>query len=266
MSSEYVTKNESALDGVEGISEEDRREVVEQIELISQKSRIERSPELFRFKGSRNSGALPLVANLIGLVLMIAGVLGGYYLFQRQEAEIAESTGTFSTAEGRLIAEIRRQAREELDSKDSQITTVQRELTDVRVERDQILAEIEERVAEREAQLRLALTEELEAERARLLAAGVTELGVNERLSELENERVAENAVALAAFRQELATEYESTLAQLRVLQREYEAELAALQRERLAIARESETREQEIREDLEERQEIGRASCRERV
>ncbi|MFW6212324.1 MAG: hypothetical protein ACOC8L_05445 [Spirochaetota bacterium] len=255
MSSEYVAENESELDGVDGISEEERREVAAQIERIAEQSRIERSPELFRFKGSRKSGALPLAANLIGLILMAGGVLGGYHLFQQQEAEIAESTGTFSTAEGRLIAEIRRQAREELDNKDGQIASVQRELTDVRVERDQVLAEIEERVAEREAELRLALTEELAAERARLLEAGVTEPRANERIRELENERTAENAVALAEYRQELADEYESTLAQLRVLQREYEAELAALQRERLAIARESESREQEVREELDERQ-----------
>jgi chromosome segregation ATPase len=250
-----TSEEELAFAETEGISEEDRKEVAAQIEQIALQSRIKATPELFQFKGKRKSGTLPLVANIFGIVLMAAGVLGGYFLFQRQEAEIADSVGTFTTAEGRLIAEIRRQAQEELQSKDSQITTVQRELTDVRVERDQILAEIDARVQEREEALRLQLAEELEAERARLLAQGISELNVEQRIESLEASRSAENRAELAEYRQELQAEYETTLNRLRQLQQQYEDELAALQRERLAIAEESETREQEVREEIERRQ-----------
>ncbi len=234
-----------------GISEEDRKEISERIEAVARESRIEVTPALFTFKGTRRTATLPILANVVGLVLIVLGVLGAYLAFQQREAEISSSQGTFTTAEGRLIAELRRQTEEELSSKDQQMVRVQRELTDVQVERDQILGEIDERVRQREEELRQALIQELEAERERLLRAGESESRIAARLSELENSLAEENAEALAEFQAELEAEYATNLARLRALQRQYEEELRALQQERLAISRESEVREQEIREQI---------------
>ncbi len=234
-----------------GISEEDRKEISERIEAIARESRIEVTPALFAFKGTRKAATLPILANVVGLVLIVLGVLGAYYAFQQREAEISSSQGTFSTAEGRLIAELRRQTEEELNSKDQQMVRVQRQLSDVQVERDQILSEIEERVRRREEELRQALIQELDSERQRLVRAGESESRIAERLSTLESSLAEENAEALAEFQAELEEEYATNLARLRALQRQYEEELRALQQERLAISRDSETREQEIRQQI---------------
>ena len=240
-----------SFDPESGISEEDRKEIAERIEAVSRESRIEVSPALFEFKGSKRAATLPLLANLVGLVLIVLGVLAAYYAFQQREAEISSSQGTFTTAEGRLIAELRRQTAAELTTKDQEMAQVQQQLLDVRIERDQILDEIEERVRRREEELRQALIRELESERQRLLAAGQSDTQIDARLAALEDSLESENAEALAAFRAELEAEYATNLARLRALQRQYEDELRALQQERIAISRESEEREQEIRQQI---------------
>ncbi|MFP4432136.1 MAG: hypothetical protein ACLFPV_12870 [Spirochaetaceae bacterium] len=256
MSDEHT--NDFDFSDESGISEEDRKEISERIEAVARESRIEVTPALFSFKGTRKAATLPILANVVGLVLIVFGVLGAYYAFEQREAEISSSQGTFTTAEGRLIAELRRQTAEELSSKDEQMVQIQRKLTDVQLERDQILGEIDERVRRREEELRQALIQELEAERQRLLRAGESESRIDDRLSELENSLAEENAEALAEFQAELEAEYASNLARLRALQRQYEEELRALQQERLAISRESEVREQEIRERIVVRQAQG--------
>lgn len=234
-----------------GISEEDRREIAERIETISLESRIEVTAETFAFRGTRRSGVLPFLANVVALVLIAAGVLGAYLVFQQRQAEISTAEGTFTTAEGLLIAELRRQTAEELGAKDRAMGDVRRQLTEVQIERDEVLAEIDVRVREREEELRQELIAELEAERERLLDAGASESSIQARLAEIESNQDAEIEALLFSYRQQLQDEYATNLARLQTLQRQYEQELRALQQERLAISRDSEEREQELREQI---------------
>jgi hypothetical protein len=233
------------------ISEEDRKDIVQQIDAVARENKIQVNPELFQVQAGSGGGFFPLLVNGIGLVVLVGGLAAGITLFRQSEQNLASARGTFKTAEGRLIEEVRKQTEAELQAKDEEITSMQSRLADVERERDQILAEIESRVMDREEELRQQLIAELDAERQRLLAAGQSQTQIESRLTSFEEQRRAEIAREIAAYRQQLEVEWERQLAGLKTVQAQYEQSLAELEQERLSISEESERRQAELRQEL---------------
>ena len=96
------------FDDEAGISEEDRNEIILQIDSVARENRINVTPELLHVEAGSGGGLFPLLVNILGLVVLAGGLFVGLTLFRRSEANMAAARGTFQTAEGRLIEELRR--------------------------------------------------------------------------------------------------------------------------------------------------------------
>ncbi len=247
-------ESEDMMPGADaGISPEDRRDVAERIEAVVRENRIQVTPAMLTVASGRTGAAFPLLVNLLALVALAGGLTAGFLAFRRGEAGMAGAHGTFKTAEGRVIAELRRQADEQLQAKDGEIRSIQERLTGVRQERDQILAEIEDRVRQKEAELRKSLAAEMEAERRKLLATGQSREQVDARISDLQTRRNEEIAREIEGYRRQLDQEWERRLAGLKEVQSQYQQALAGLEQERLSISREAQAREQAMRREAAE-------------
>lgn len=239
--------------GDSDISAEDQREVLTAIERVSQENRITASPEVFRYRPTRKGFLLPMLVNLAAILALVLGIVASSFIGRRDERRLSEGTGVLRSAEGRVIQELRRELEDRLQEKDREISQVQQRLESIRGERDRLASTMEEKIAQRERELRAALEAELAAERARLQAAGESQERIAALLLKMEQVRTTENQALLASYRKQLEAERLALETNLGKLQGEFEGRLNELNRERVSLISDYSQKEEGLRQELEQ-------------
>jgi DNA repair exonuclease SbcCD ATPase subunit len=243
---------EYILDEKSGISKEDQKEILEEIEKVSRESRISVTPETMAIKAMKKGFLFPLLVNILFVLLLAGGGFTLYTLFQRGETVLMEEGGAIASAEGKLIEELKRESEAALQAKNREINQIQSQLQDIDKQRQELQSGMDEKVAAREAELRSALEAELAAERERLRQQGVSETDITSRLQTLESEKTASFQMELETFRQQAEAERRRQEENLRALQQEYQKDLAQAEADRQRVRQEAEAREAELRTQLE--------------
>jgi len=243
---------EYILDEKSGISKEDQKEILEEIEKVSRESRISVTPETMAIKAMKKGFLFPLLVNILFVLLLAGGGFTLYTLFQRGETVLMEEGGAIASAEGKLIEELKRESEAALQAKNREINQIQSRLQDIDKQRQELQSGMDEKVAAREAELRSALEAELAAERERLRQQGVSETDITSRLQTLESEKTASFQMELETFRQQAEAERRRQEENLRALQQEYQQDLAQAEADRQRVRQEAEAREAELRTQLE--------------
>ena len=216
---------EIVIDAGSGISVEEQREIIVQINGIAEKNRLSLSAGTEtgkglrkRFKAKKNGGLFPVLVNIFA----VAALAGGFFLLYsfQTEAEIQAREGTrvFNTGERALIYEIRRETTALLAEKDREINAILASLTDLETQMHNLLVGSEILTMEQQAiqtQLRLQQEERLAAlalardERSRILdEARSQEARLQAQLDARTRELAAitdRHAAELEAARNELA-------------------------------------------------------------
>ncbi len=94
------SENEFILDEQSGISKEDQQEILEEIEKVSEESRISVTPETMAIKAAKRGFVFPLLVNIFAVLLLAGGGFTLYYLFQRGETVLMEEGSAIASAEG----------------------------------------------------------------------------------------------------------------------------------------------------------------------
>jgi chromosome segregation ATPase len=234
------------------ITEEDRKEILEQIDHVVETNRIPVTGEMFRIKAQRGGGLFPLLMNIILLALAAGGIFYAFRYFETRQATMSEETQAYLSTEGRLIEEMRRESEARLRQKEQEISRIRQELDALDQQSRELQESIEERIQNREAELRARLEAELEEERTRLQAQGISQEDISERLDILEQQRLDEAQDELDQFRAEAQAELrqkEQELAEARTLAEEILEEASA---EREQLQEEALEREEELRAQFE--------------
>ncbi len=239
---------------VEEITPEEREKVLEQIDEIVAQSRISVEPRAFEFTPKRKGGVLPALVNASALLLLAAGVLAAIALFNRREQTIVRRPAALSTAEGKLVEVLRREAQQQLSAKENEIADIQERLAAITQERSQLEAQTEQRLEEREQELRANLTAELQAERRRLESQGVSTAELEERLRTLEAEKARQQQEELERLRQQAEAERLSREQAMSDLTKEYQGSLEQAQAERERLQTELAARQAEAQAQAERR------------
>jgi len=237
-----------------GISEEDQKDILIQIDKVAQANRINVSPELFTFKSKHKGFIFPLLVNILAALVLVSGLYGFSYFFRREEAQITTGYGAIKTAEGTLIQEVKRESEEQLKQKDREITDIQSRLLSIDQERNELKTTMDTKVREKEVELRKTMEAELEAERKRLAAQGMSEADIREQMQAIEEEKNAQFKRQLDEFSREAELERQRLEENLKKLQSEYQQSLASLNIERQKILDDAKKREEELRIQLEEK------------
>ena len=242
------------LEDSAGMSKEDQQDILVHIDRVAQSSRILAGPETWKVKARKRGFAAPLLVNLFSALVLGAGLFGLWKYFGSQDSSGTVSTAAISTAEGRLLKEIRREAEGRILEKDREITAIQEKLAALDREKNQLLTSVDDRVKAKETELRAELAAELEKERQRLTAAGLTPATVEERLKAFEREKTAALKRELDEFARKADEERLAIQANLDKARAEFQAGLQSATAERQRILDESRKREQELRAQLDEK------------
>ena len=221
------------MQDVEAVPEEDRRELLLQIEKVVAGNKIKVSPELFVINARKRGILLPFLVTGLAITVLISGLFGLYTLFRREERNIGSTPVVSASVEGRLIDEIRKEAEALVAEKDQEIDEIERRLLEIEEQRNTLQSSMESRIALKEEELRRELEAELEELRQKLLAEGASEAVIAEELKNLEEERTAYYEQLLAEFKNTAMAERRQAEENLRRMEREAEDTLRRINEER---------------------------------
>ena len=221
------------MQDVEAVPEEDRRELLLQIEKVVAGNKIKVSPELFVINARKRGILLPFLVTGLAITVLISGLFGLYTLFRREERNIGSTPVVSASVEGRLIDEIRKEAEALVAEKDQEIDEIERRLLEIEEQRNTLQSSMESRIALKEEELRRELEAELEELRQKLLAEGASEAVIAEELKNLEEERTAYYEQLLTDFKNTAMAERRQAEENLRRMEREAEDTLRRINEER---------------------------------
>ncbi len=234
-----------------GISPDELKQIEQDLEQAVQESRMEVTPDDFRVKAAKQGVFFPAIVNVALLVALVLGLGALYVLFQRGETRIAKEEGAAVTAEGKLIAELKKQSEAQLEAKNREIDSIQGRLADIERQRQELQSGMDARVKAREDELRNAIAAELDAERLKLQGQGLSEEAIAKRIDDLETRKNAESAKQLDTYKQQAEQERAKSEASLTALSAEYNANLAKASEDRQRVLAESRQREEELRAQI---------------
>jgi DNA repair exonuclease SbcCD ATPase subunit len=235
-----------------GISPEDRIEITARIEELTRKSRITIDPERFILHPLKKGFLFPLAVNVLAL-LFIGGVLWGLSaLFSERDARYSQTGSTLSSAEGKLLQELKKDSDSRLSEKEKEINDFQSRLSAMEKEQANLQSSFNDRLASREAELRSRMQQELQKEKERLQAEGFSEAVIQERLKKFEAEKLAGIQKQLADFNAQLVSERAAADAKYSKLKDEYSNNITKLNDERKRIQDESRKKEDALRLTME--------------
>jgi chromosome segregation ATPase len=242
--------NEIIFDTESGISVEEQQEILAGLDTLTGDHLADAALPLE--KEAKKTGALfPALVNGAAL-LLLAGILTALFLSHTHEQVRFEQGGVIlGLTERKLIAEIRKETGALLSAKDAEIADILAKIAGIDRQLQDLQTEFEGRVREKEAELRAQMQKDADAERDRLNNQRLPAATVDERMRIFDEQQIARLNTELAAFKERLASEKSSAQADLQKLKDEYQAQLAALQRERGQILEDARVREANLHEQL---------------
>jgi DNA repair exonuclease SbcCD ATPase subunit len=252
---ETEIQDEFSLDENSGISKEDQQDILTQIEKIATESRMQVSPEVFHIKPLKKGVLFPIIINLAAVLVLAVGIFTLYLLFRRGEEIILEEKVLITSTEGKLLEELKRESDNKLREKNSEIEDIQNRLSAIDKERQDLQANMDSKIQERESALRKTLEDALAAEKQRLKDQGLSEEDINAKIADLENKKQQEFDENLEAFKKETEAERLKAENNLKIMQDEYSQSLNRINTEKDSIQKESLAREAELKSRIEEKE-----------
>jgi chromosome segregation ATPase len=128
------------IDPKSGISEEEQRQILAQINSIAEKNRLSLSEgnngkgKKPRFKAKRSGGVFPVVINIAA----VAALAGGLFLLSsmhgKTDAHVRTGAKVYNSAERALIEEIRKETLSLLEAKENEISLISSKLEEIDAE------------------------------------------------------------------------------------------------------------------------------------
>jgi hypothetical protein len=244
-------REEFAFDPASGIPREEQKEILQEIDKLSMQSRISVSSEAFAVHAAKKGVLFPVVVIIAAVVAAGAGFGVFSFLFQRGETQIAREDTATITAEGKLIEQVKKESEARLQEKNQQIGQIQGRLAEIDRQRQDLQANMDAKVRDRETQLRAAMAAEMDAEKARLQKLGMTDQAIQKRLADLEAQKNAANAKELDSYRAKAEEDRRKSEAALKEQQDQFNASLAQANAERQKVVSDSKQREADLQAQL---------------
>jgi len=242
---------EFELANTEGISTEDQQDIRQQIEEVAAANRISVTPQLFSYQALKKGSIFPMIINLIAIIVLAGGLALMAYLFRQNENRITGQDAKITTAEGEILQEVRREADQQIQQKNREISSIQSRLQQIDAERTQLQQNMDSRVQAKEAELRKQMEAAITAERTRLQNQGASEAEITRQLDQLTAARTAELNSQMAQFRRQAEAERAKLAQNLQSLEAEYRASLAKATQDRARILENSQKRISDLQAQL---------------
>jgi hypothetical protein len=236
------------FDSESGISPEDQKDILKEIENVATQNRIAAKPEDFVVKALKRGILFPTVVIAAAVVALLLGGAAFYFLFQRGETQIVRGAVGTITAEGQLIDAVRKDADSKIQEKNLEINGIQGRLQEIDKQRQDLQSNMDAKVGEKEAALKAQMAAALQAERDRLQKEGLSQQAIAARMQQLEKQRSAQLLRDMDAFKKDAEAKRVQAEQNLKTLQQDFTANLAKANAERQQAITDAQSREQALK------------------
>ncbi|MCK4541650.1 MAG: hypothetical protein KAU17_05365, partial [Spirochaetales bacterium] len=153
-----------------GITPADREEILSHINGVVDTNKISITDESFRITPQKKGIGFPIAINILSILAIGGAIYLANMFFQARQKTLSLESGSYVSAEGKLIEELKKESEEALQKKSEEINNIQAELSRLDSERSLLQENFDANLKEREGELRAALLEELDLERERMQA------------------------------------------------------------------------------------------------
>ncbi len=241
---------------VEGFSEEERQEIVSQIDEVARQNRIASTEAFTKMHPQKKGAVFPLVVNILALMFIGAGIFAAQYYFGQRIEQLGIESRQVETAEGKILEEVKKESEQKLQAKEQEISQIRADLQEIAQERQALQENMEAEIASKEQQLRASLEEALRQERQRLESEGISSDDLEQQLQQFRSQQEQQYQAAIEEYRAETMQQLEEKEQQLREAQETAEQILAEASREKEQIVEETQAREAELRQQFEQERE----------
>ncbi|HUJ75274.1 MAG TPA: hypothetical protein VL359_10465, partial [bacterium] len=220
----------------DGISADERAQIAGHIDSMLTESRIQVTPQTLSYTPKRRGAVLPIVSNIAILAVF---ALAGFVIFRllnHQEQSIASGQAAVQGTENQLFAAMKRQAQQQLASRDQAILDAQAKLQSLSQEQARIRSESDAAVKAREQQIQADYDQRLTAEKDRLEKQGLSAAAQARQLQAYETARRQELERQLAAAHQQAEADAAARQKSIAVLVSQTQGNLDAARKEREQI------------------------------
>ena len=249
------------FDPESGISREDQREILKEIEQVATQSRISVSPEVFAVRAVKRGVFFPIMTNILTILLTGIGIAVSYFFFQQSESEIRAEQPASISVESDIIEQMKKDAEAKLREKNQEIDQIQGRLSEINKEKQDLQSSMDAKVSQREQELRAAMETELAAERERLKGQGLSEEAITARIQDLETSKTSEFTTQLETYKKKADEERIKAEENLKNLEAEYNANLAKANAEKQQAISDATKREEELRKQAEQKTQAAEAA-----
>ena len=252
---ESGSPDDGLFDKDSGLSKEDQKEILSDIDKLAKENQIQITPEVFNIKAIKRGVLFPIIVNIMAITALAAGIAILAFFFKKGEEQLTEDTSAIASTEGKLLQELKRESEAKLQEKSQEISQINAKLLEIDKERQDLATNMESQIQARELELRSALEAEIEAERQQLQQQGVAEQDIQARIAALESIKTTEYNQQLEDFRLQAEQERSQVETNLRDLQNEYNQILSQTEADRQRLQDDAEKREEGLRTQLAEKE-----------
>ena len=240
---------DSIISQFDDISQEEKRDLVRQIEGAVSSESITATSRLIAFKPKNKGILFPVVINSAALVLIALVVFFSAIIYRVRHSEMSLETGTFLSTERRILDVFREESERRLEERDKAIVTIQDEVQELDRQIEELKRIMQSSIDNREKELRQAMQDALDSERARLHGQGISEEEIDRRIGELEERMSSEYNRQLEEYMRASAATLKEREEELLEEKEKAEKRLEAASRDKHQLIEETRRREAELQE-----------------
>ncbi len=230
-------------------SDEEKSQILNQIEAAATANRL--TPETGALKARKQGVFFPVMVNLAALALVAGAWFGANAYFQTRQNDLSLKTDKIFSTESKLLAKVLEDSKNQLAAKNAEIDKINADMGRLAQEKADLQKSFEQRVSQREADLKQQMADALAVEKKRLEALGYGPDEVARRLREFEIQKNNEFNSRLDTYRQQVQAEIDQRSQAVSALQAKLQATVADQDKLRQDIEAQTKAREKDLQGQL---------------
>jgi chromosome segregation ATPase len=230
-------------------SEEEKSQILSQIEAAATANRL--TPESGALRARKQGIFFPVMVNLMAAVLIAGAWFGANAYFQTRQDDLSLKTNKIFSTESKLLAKVLEDSKNQLAAKNAEIDKINSDMARLAQEKADLQKSFEQRVNQREADLKAQMADALAVEKKRLQDLGYGPDEVARRLREFEIQKNAEFNNRLDTYRQQVQAEIDQRSQAVTALQAKLQTTVADQEKLRKDIETQTKAREKDLQSQL---------------
>ena len=229
-------------------------EIYSEIDRMVEKLHAETTAVSTNFAVIKNDTIIPLIVIIGSIIVLFGGALFFLSFYNSKEKTILTTRNVVLSTESKILAAVKAESEEQLEIRDQQIKNIRNQLSTAIEDRNRLKENTEKTLNAREEELRKAMAETLEAERAELAGQGLSKVDIQKKIAETSSRLESENQSAMNDFKEQYEQELAEKELAMSIKIEEYKKNLEQSQSEQTRLKEQIAQREKELMQNLDNR------------